>query len=85
MRGVATPPFDAMIRRSPLILRPRKASPKPPIYRPTFGPTKVAKAAVVNRSNSRNCGEISAEVVTKASGITSCTIALARNSCAGLR
>ena len=39
--------------------------------------------AVVNRSNSRNCGEMSALVVTKASGISSATIAAARRSCSG--
>jgi hypothetical protein len=38
-------------------------------------------AAVVKRSNSRNCGTTAADVVTKASGYSSATIALARSSC----
>ena len=37
---------------------------------------------MVKRSNSRNCGETEEDVVTKASGITSRTIAAARSSCA---
>jgi hypothetical protein len=52
---------------------------------PTLGPMKAASEAVVKRSYSRNCGDTDDEVVTKASGITSSTIALARCSWAGLR
>ena len=46
---------------------------------------KAHRQAVVNRSNSRNCGDTDDEVVTKASGQFPRTIALARSSCAGLR
>ena len=52
---------------------------------PVFGPTKALIVAVVKRSNSRNCGTISALVVTNASGISSRTIAAARRSCSGFR
>ena len=41
--------------------------------------------AVVNRSNSRNCGKMSALVVTKAPGISSATISAARRSWLGFR
>ena len=40
-------------------------------------------AVVVNRSNSRNCGDTEAEVVTKQSGCSSRTMAAARSSWAG--
>ena len=85
MLAVATPPFDAMILRSaasPALLSDRS---RWVIYVRTFGPMKAASAAVVKRSNSRNCGDMKEDVVTKASGRILDTIALARSSCAGLR
>ena len=39
----------------------------------------------VKRSNSRNCGKMSALDVTNAPGISSATISAARRSCSGLR
>ena len=83
--AVATPPFEAMILRS--AVRPALFSDlsRWVMYVRTFGPMKAANAAVVNRSNSRNCVDMKEDVVTKASGRISDTIALARSSCAGLR
>jgi hypothetical protein len=46
----------------------------------TFGPTKAFIAVVVNRSNSRNCGDTDEEVVAKHSGYSSRTISSARAS-----
>ena len=68
MLAVATPPFEAMILRSapsPARLSDRS---RWVIYIRTFGPMKAANAAVVNRSNSRNCGDTKEDVVTNASG-----------------
>ena len=85
MLAVATPPFEAMILRS--ALRPMLFSERSRwvMYIRTLGPIKAANAAVVKRSNSRNCGDTKEDVVTKALGRISDTIALARSSCAGLR
>ena len=52
---------------------------------PVDGPTKAFMHAVVKRSNSRNCGKMSALDVTNAPGISSATISAARRSCSGLR
>ena len=85
IRGVITPPLDAIIRKSPVILFFESEFSRFFTYLATFGPTNEASAVVVNRSNSRNCGEISEEVVIKASGIISPTNSLARRSCLGFR
>ena len=85
MLAVSTPPFDAMILRSaasPALLSDRS---RWVIYVRTFGPMKAANAAVVNCSNSRNCGDTKEDMVTNASGRISDTIALTRSLCAGLR
>ena len=59
------------------------AAPSRLTYCLTRGPMKAFIAAVVKRSNSRNCGDTRAEVVTKASGYTSAMISRARSSCRG--
>ena len=53
---------------------------------PVFGPTNAFMQAVVKRSNSRNCGTMSALVVTNAPGhLLARRSAAARRSCSGFR
>ena len=78
--AVATPPFEHMMCNSARISSVRNARSRLSTYSRTNGPINAFMAAVVNRSNSRNWGETSLEVVTKASGHCSLTMAFARSS-----
>ncbi len=81
MRAVAAPPFEAMIRRlagdAEVGQRGFEVGDVTLHFRADGGRERRRGKA---RSNSRNCGDMNDEVVTKASGITSSTIARARSS-----
>ena len=82
---LATPPLERMTRISAATPSRRSAASRRSRYAPVPGPTNAFMAAVVKRSNSRNCGVMSAEVQTKQSGSSSRRISAARSSCAGSR
>ena len=85
LRALATPPLDIITCRSPAAPSPSRAPARRSRYFPVVGPTNALMVAVVKRSNSRNCGKMSALVVTNAAGSSSRTIAAARRSCSGFR
>ena len=83
--GVAMPPFEVMICRPPCTPASLSLWERLETKVLTLGPRNAFMHAVVKRSNSRNWGETSAEVVTKTPGYSCSTSCRTRFSWAGLR